>query len=257
MSITAEKIALDAAKLPRRVTDEDAHAIISGPEKWSFIKGYAYALLQQGEPEVALRKAYNKIEQHMLDYTHETHSYDASTNAWECSNGEVVAYVEGLDKALEIIKPMLSASPLPPAPGAEVDPSAEDCAKITAAQVGDQKLTPLSEPWGISSSRQAVLEEAKDSERAILLARVVGFAVGSAAAEEHAGLISEFERLGFVTRRKHYSKVGSWEAYALTDSGFDHLERIASRNLTQRCLRAHIFYLRNTTATPPAEGERK
>lgn len=79
----------------------------------------AKVLLQQGEPEGALRKAYNKIEQHMFDYTHETHSYDASTNAWECSNGEVVAYVEGLDKALEIIKPLLSATPLPPAPGAE------------------------------------------------------------------------------------------------------------------------------------------
>ncbi|MGE0602186.1 MAG: hypothetical protein AB7O46_00185 [Xanthobacteraceae bacterium] len=177
---TAEKIAAEVEKL---ALSYDLGLAPSTHRAFAKHCGlHVASLLQQGEPEGALRKAYNKIEQHMFDYTHETHSYDASTNAWECSNGEVVAYVEGLDKALEIIKPLLSTSPLPPAPGAETGakPDFEHVQKLREKRPSGEsgytdalwtlhdKLTDLKERDAVreaisvmtSSSRQAVLEEA-------------------------------------------------------------------------------------------------
>jgi hypothetical protein len=52
----------------------------------------------------ALEEAVKKIEKHMFDFTHETHNYDHHTNAWEPRDDSAQAYVEALDKAVEIIR---------------------------------------------------------------------------------------------------------------------------------------------------------
>ncbi|MBX3533367.1 MAG: hypothetical protein KF826_03375 [Xanthobacteraceae bacterium] len=186
MSITAEKVEQVARIIdPHKWSLHDAAVgdLYAGYRKslTSCSIGQATAilsLLQQGEPE-GWREA-----KRIADLWFEPWGA-AKAIEWEFS-GDVPFTPEN---ALRKIQRLLSASPLPPAPGAETDPSAEDCAKITAAQVGNEKLTPLSEPWGFTPSRQAVLEEKggtpfgiidPDYARVYTLARVVAWQEGYA-----------------------------------------------------------------------------
>jgi hypothetical protein len=61
------------------------------------------ALVADAKRAAALEAAVRKVETKRDDFIHETHSYDPSTNAWECSNEVTTTYVEALDDALEIL----------------------------------------------------------------------------------------------------------------------------------------------------------
>lgn len=82
-------------------------------------------------------------------------------------------------------------------------------------------------------------------DEAALLSEIVGWMVGCANEVEHQAGVDDLRRRGLITIRRHVAPVGEWDAYALTDAGFDRLASIGYGALHDDALRAHRWYRDN------------
>lgn len=81
------------------------------------------------------------------------------------------------------------------------------------------------------------------SDEASLLRQVVGWAVDSQNARDHARELQDLIARGLITTRTHRTPFNDeWEAYALTAAGFDRLAEIGARDDHDAAVQAHRFY---------------
>lgn len=81
-----------------------------------------------------------------------------------------------------------------------------------------------------------------------LLAGIGGWAVGCQYDEEHRDAVAEMKRDGYITYRTHRAPAGEWQAYALTDKGFELLRRIGYGTMYDDAVRREEFYRINASA---------
>lgn len=81
-------------------------------------------------------------------------------------------------------------------------------------------------------------------DEAELLSVIVGWAVGSFSAVEHAAGVADLERRGLISTRRHAAPAGEWDCYRLTNAGFVRLAEIGYGNLHDRAVRVHRWYAR-------------
>lgn len=88
------------------------------------------------------------------------------------------------------------------------------------------------------------------SDEAHILSEIVGWAVGCKNERDKAAEVADLQARGFLTTRRHIAPAGEWDAYALTDKGFDRLAAIGYGDMYDQALRLHLFY----AAQAPCKG---
>lgn len=92
-------------------------------------------------------------------------------------------------------------------------------------------------------------------DEAALLSEIVGWSVGCQNEVERQSAVNNLRARRLITTRRHVAPAGEWEAYALTDAGFDRLADIGYGTMHDDALRAHRWYLTNCTKVAASRSE--
>jgi hypothetical protein len=83
------------------------------------------------------------------------------------------------------------------------------------------------------------------TDEASLLSEIVGWMVGCHNAEAACREVEDLKRRGFITTRRHIAPAGEWDAYALTEAGFDRLAQIGYGDMHDAAVMSHRWYAAN------------
>lgn len=83
------------------------------------------------------------------------------------------------------------------------------------------------------------------SDEAALLSEIVGWSVDCENEKRYDKEVSYFKTNNFITIRRHKAPAGEWDAYALTDAGFERLKETGYGDLYDTAIKRHRWYAKH------------